>query len=465
MDNKEINNLFFHLFVLLLLLFFSDISKSRNKCCDNEDSKTQHARNLNETSDKRSSEEDLQKNAKYTSVCGTKELQTSDPSVLHETLDSKQTASGNEKNVKKPYEQKSSENGHFGTQTVKKRTLCKVEQDVKKKNNGEVTQNNFGNNLGSFERKDKEEVVKKVDTSTKLSIKTPKKKRVSKEGQIATEEDAKIDPNPANDAGEDKEISTELLISNKSKLCASKEKQCKRELHKGDKSTSQCALTGINKNEDKNGTSDQSLDSLGDTDKGKRKHSNSGKKQSKKVTKKKSSSLEASDKQEESKVGNEEKKTLRTEVSGGAGTLKDHIEHSENRKPSFVLKRSPACTDLRVSTGEETSQKRKPLPKLKRVFKPPVAKVNKIEEVRKLPNLLRPHFVSPARTKLEHTESDNQNADREETTQSDIVMTIPRMKEIGTKRKASNFDQYHGRETQKKSKDDKEKSDVLSGQS
>lgn len=454
------------MFVLLLLLFFSDISKSRNKSCDNEDFKTQHVRNVSETSDERSTEEDLQMNAKYTSVCGTKELQTSDSSVLHETLDSKPTASGNEENIKKPSKQKSSENGHFGTQAVKKRRVsCKVEQGVKKRSNGEVTQKSFGNNLDSIERKDKEEVVKKVVTSSKLSIKAPKKKRVSKEGQGATDGDAKIYTNPTNDTGEDKEISTELSISNKSKLCASKEKQGKREPHKGVKSTSQCPLSDINKNEDKNGTSNQSLDSLCNTDKEKSKQPNSRKNQSKKLIKKKSSSLEASGKHEESKVGNEENKALRTEVAGGAGTLKDHIVHSENRKPSFVLKRSPACTDLRVSLGEETSQKRKPLPKLKKVFKPPVAKVNKIEEVRKLPNLVTPHFVSPARTKLEHTESHNQNADGEETTQSNIVMTIQRMKEIGTKRKASNFDQYYGSETHKKTKDDKEKSDVLSGQS
>ena len=447
------------MFVLLLLLFFSDISKSRNKCCDNEDFKTQHVRNASEPSDKRSIEEDLRYNAKYTSVCGTKELQTSDPSVLSTTLDSKQTTSGNEENIKRLHEQRPPENSCSGAKTVKKRRLSfKVERGVKKTNNGEITRDNSGNNLDSIERKDKEEVVEKVATSTKLSTKAPRKKRISK-GQIATEEDAKIDTNPANDVGEDKEIISELSISSKFKLCASKEKQRKGEPHKGDESTSQCAVTDINKNEDENGT----LDSLGNTDKGKSKQSNPRKNQSKKMTKKKSSSPEASGKHGEFKVGNEENKTLRTEVSGGVRTFKDHSEHSENRKLSFVLKRSPACTDLRVSMGEETSQKRKPLPKLKKVFKPPVAKANKVDEVRKLPNLLKPHFVSPARTELEH-KSDNQNADREETTQSNITMKGT-MKEVGTKRKASNFDQYHGSETQKKTKDDKEKSDVLSGQS
>ena len=70
--------------------------------------------------------------------------------------------------------------------------------------------------------------------------------------------------------------------------------------------------------------------------------------------------------------------------------------HPENRpqpqNSGFTLKRSSANTDVRVSLTEKVTQK-KPLPKLVKAFKPPIAKEGKGP---KMPKLLKPQFVSPA---------------------------------------------------------------------
>ncbi|CAH3196378.1 unnamed protein product, partial [Porites evermanni] len=66
--------------------------------------------------------------------------------------------------------------------------------------------------------------------------------------------------------------------------------------------------------------------------------------------------------------------------------------HPQPQNSGFTLKRSSANTDVRVSLTEKVTQK-KPLPKLVKAFKPPIAKEGKGP---KMPKLLKPQFVSPA---------------------------------------------------------------------
>lgn len=66
--------------------------------------------------------------------------------------------------------------------------------------------------------------------------------------------------------------------------------------------------------------------------------------------------------------------------------------HPQPQKSGFTLKRSSANTDVLVSLTEKVTQK-KPLPKLVKAFKPPIAKEDKGP---KMPKLLKPQFVSPA---------------------------------------------------------------------
>lgn len=420
-----------------------------------------HVRDVTEPFHKHLMKENLQNNTKNTSL-RPEELENSDPSALNTTLDAEQTTSCNQRNVNDPNEGKPIENSSTGTKAVKKRRSSgKAVQCDKKRTISEDTQDNSKVNMNFIERDKRLELVENDVASDRLSLKTQKKQRVSGESQISIDEDAKVDTNPRNLVQQNEEDTCMLSASNKSKANASKGKQFRKRPNDFNESAYKSTLEDKKETEETKVTQFQSTDN--NKTKGKSKQLDSQKNQVKKVIKEKSTSLKEGREIQECKTENNEVKTSRSEISGGtrASKMGDHPEHC---KPSFVLKRSLASTDLRVSVGVDTSFKRKPLPKLKKVFKPPVAKAAKTDKDLAMPKLLKPHFVSPALAKP-HDKSDCSEAGSQETIHTNAFTkgtTLPSMKQTTLKRKASNCNLRHDSEMQKKSKEDVEHNDILS---
>ena len=350
---------------------------------------------------------------------------------------------------------------------VKKRKVSEA-QGGKKRKVTEDAKGNTENNMDTTKGKVEEKLAENAVTSTESSAKTQKKK-VSKESKPKKEKAAKvIIKNNDNSVVEHEENICEISTSSKSKLSVPKGKQQGKKRSKGeavsvsqDSPVEKEAKVKLSLMKDNKRSSSQSCDS---EVKKVSKELDSQKNGARNVVKKKTTSLEQEREIKESRNSNEEGASS-SEVSDQKEAFKE-AAHSEQHppkphKPSFALKRSTASTDVRVPLDEGTARK-KSLPKLVKAFKPPMAKEGKTGKGSKMPNLLKPSFVSPALAKPESKPDDRKDGGRE-VAQSNAVKknTAPR-KESTLKRKTSKKDQCLS-ETPKKSKKDKEHDDILSG--
>ena len=319
--------------------------------------------------------------------------------------------------------------------------------------------------MDSTERKVEEKLAENAVTSTESSAKTQKKK-VSKESNPKKEKAAKvIINNNDNSVVEDEENICEISTSSKSELSVPKGKQQGKKRSKGEaESVSQDnpiekeAEVKLSLKDNKRSSSQTCYSEVKKVSK----ELDSQKNGARKVVKKKTTSLEQERESKESRNSNEEA-TSSSEVSDQKEASKD-AAHSEKHppkphKPSFSLKRSPASTDVRIPLDEGTARK-KSLPKLVKAFKPPMAKEGKTGKGSKMPNLLKPSFVSPALAKPESKPDEYKEGGQAQS--NALKKSTVSKKESTLKRKASKKDQCLS-ETPKKSKKDKEHDDILSG--
>ena len=383
-------------------------------------------------------------------------------------LGSGEAIPNNDASANKSNAEQSSESNKIQTKLAKKRKLSVDVQHDKKRKTSSDTKASSEKNLDSIKRKQQAKGANNILTSPESSGKTQRKEQASEESKQKTIKDAKIQPNHTNSAEKDDRNTCKQSISSKCKAVLSiKEKQ------RGKKSTSNGKESASQNNpverEPKvylsaKDTKSRSLDSFDSELNEVSKEFDSLNNQAKKVAKKRRTSLEPESEKQESGYSNGESATS-SQAEDREGLSKDGVlsEHAWiPHKPDFILKRSPASTDVRVPLGENESRK-KPLPKLVKAFKPPMAKAVKTGKDPKMPKLLKPHFVSPALANPKGEHCDSKEGD-EKVLQSSVgrKTTQGALKQSALKRNVSKKDQYLS-DAPRKTKEEMEQNDVLSG--
>ena len=302
------------------------------------------------------------------------------PNTLNSKIYSEDTICENERSTTKPSVKKLVESNSLEVKVVKKR---KKSDEVRGRKNAKKSKED-NSNVSLLENSAKNKQHEKADanvTSLNTLLQTQKKRTAcEKSNRQKKKVVAKIEKDPPNIAVREKVKGDNSVLPSTSNLGHSIENQREEAVSKtekpdtptGDstKAEGPCPESGGNGVDEK-------------------KDSGSLKNRTNKNVKKKTagSSKQVNERRESGK-GSEEL-TSSSEGSGTKAPSGDGLHPENHPQP---LKRSPANTDVRVSLTEKVTQK-KPLPKLVKAFKPPIAKEGK---GLKMPKLLKPQFVSPA---------------------------------------------------------------------
>lgn len=383
-------------------------------------------------------------------------------------LDSGEAINNNDTGANKPNAGQSSESNKIETKLAKKRKLSVDVQHGKKRKTSSDTKANSEKRLDSFKRKQQANVADNIATSLESSSKTQRKEQASEESKQKTIKDAKIQPNHTNSAEKDDRNTCKHSTISKCKTIVSKEKQRGKKARSSGKESA-CQDNPVEREPkvklSAKDTKSRSLHSFDSELKEVNKELDSLNNQAKKVAKKRKTSLEPeSEKQESGYSNGESASSFQAEDREGMSKGGVHSEQALTpHKPDFTLKRSPASTDVRVPLGENESRM-KPLPKLVKAFKPPMAKAVKPGKDPKMPKLLKPHFVSPALAYPKGKHYDSKEGD-EEVLQPSVARksTQEALKQSTLKRKVSRKDQYPS-DAPRKNKEEIEQSEILSGE-
>lgn len=308
------------------------------------------------------------------------------PYTLNSKIYSEDTICENERNTTKPSVKKLVESNSLEVKVVKKR---KKSDEVRGRKNAKKSKED-NSNISLLENSAKSKQHEKADanvTSLNTLLQTQKKRTACEESNRQKKKVvAKIEKDPPNIAVREEVKGDNSVLPSTSNLGHSIENQREEAVSKTEKPDTP---TGDSTK------AEGSCPESGGNGVDKKKDSGSLKNRTNKNVKKKTagSSKQVNERRESGK-GSEEL-TSSSEGSGRKAPSGDGLHpenHPQPQKSGFTLKRSPANTDVRVSLTEKVTHK-KPLPKLVKAFKPPIAKEGK---GLKMPKLLKPRFVSPA---------------------------------------------------------------------